>query len=267
MRAPIPYKHYQLRGGGVPGPVHRLLFHVRLDVRDIRSGLSKVEELWLAAPPLPEAELDWTEDLVESLVSDSLEEITAPREAFWPPAADDQIVRYLGRHHRIQVWRNPYFDRYSHPGQAPEVFTREVLGTFTAEEREKLEQAFERFLYRFLDLEHRWSTEIQEDETWSGGERERRLAELRELSTRVREQVSRSLLELERDSTRDFVFPSIEVSDVELRERLDNLRAELVLQVRELLERHRRRAYELEPYLVPIPASAVEIVERGFLWE
>ncbi|GAB4245094.1 MAG: hypothetical protein Kow00109_21090 [Acidobacteriota bacterium] len=266
MRVPASFKHFKFRDRPVSGSVPRLLFGVRLDIRDLRSGLSEARELWLAAPPLPEAELDWTEDLVESLEPDFLEEVPAPREVTWPAAADDQIVRYLGRHHRLRIWRNPHYGLYSRPGQEAEAFVREALGTLGTEEREALEQAFERFLYRFLDLEHRWTTEIQGDETWAGGERERRLADLRELSTRIREQVSRCLLELERDPSRDFVFPAPPVPDVELRERFENLRSELMLQVTELLERHRRRASEIEPYDVPINPGAVEIVERAFLW-
>ena len=79
-------KHYQLRSEGESSQPS-LLWEIRLDIQDVRSGYRGSDSGLFLGPFLDEADVDWSEDLVKRLKDPDLREIGPPRKVTWPASA------------------------------------------------------------------------------------------------------------------------------------------------------------------------------------
>lgn len=265
MQSASDFRHYRL-SNAEPLREPSLFFRLRIDLRDVRSGISASVEDRLTAFRLPEADLDWVPDMVYRVDSGTLVEIEPPRQLVWDSAADEQMRRFLQRYYYIRLWKNSRLGLYSRLGESRESFAQRALESLAGERREVVSRLREVFLHRFLALERRATRTVLEDASWDSADREQRLTELRHLSARLQEELSVALLNLEKSPNQSFQFSDPVASDVELQERLSSLASDLRAQVNELLARQRQLVEDIEIYEAPVPPHAVEIVERGFLW-
>ncbi|HOM99238.1 MAG TPA: hypothetical protein PLM33_03190, partial [Acidobacteriota bacterium] len=63
MQSPSDFRHYRLLNAE-PLQEPSLFFRLRIELRDVRSGISASVEDRLTAFRLPEADLDWVPDMV-----------------------------------------------------------------------------------------------------------------------------------------------------------------------------------------------------------
>ena len=109
-------KHYRFRGGESVG-VPSLMFEIKIDVQDMRSGYRNSDwGLFLAAPWIDDADLEWTSDMVMWLDPRQLEETTGRILLAWPELADQKVVRYLSRYYQPRAWKNHCLNLFSHAG-------------------------------------------------------------------------------------------------------------------------------------------------------
>lgn len=258
------FKHYSFRGKkSLSQP--SLLFQVRLDVHDHRSGFFALVEELFEGPWLADRELQWTRDMVHAIDESTLEEIEPREGAVWPAWAEVKIRRYLSHFHRFSIWRNYDLSIYSEPRESKEEFLRRCEVLETDERDHQLEKIRDIFLRRFLEVEGRLLGEGAEA-PWEAKSREGRLSEIRDVFSQVRERFSCCFLKEDLSPLTEEDFSWTVTIDIESRERLEALRAEFISQYNEISDFARRRAHAVERYEVPLAHSQVEIVSRGILW-
>lgn len=242
-----------------------LLFEVRLDIRDNRSGFAGSTLEHFVAPLVDDAELEWARDMVESVDPAELQEIEMPSPVSWPVMADNQLIRYLVHNYRRLILINSEMLVYSEGSETKEDFVSRCLSLLVPERRRELEMIRDIFLRRFLELETR-CVEIVSSDEWAGVSRYSQLSNLRDVFSVIREDFSSCFLGDE------FAFLSQEtlrwkpLDTVEIEERLQAVRAEFINRFNQITESALERAGRVEPYEVPVSPSHVDIVSRGFLW-
>ena len=258
-------KHYRVKGSEVLRTRPYLLFAVRFDFHDVRSGLSGSESGLFGAPLLIEPELDWTADMVRTLESETLEEINPVQPVEWPASADAQITRYFLKNHHTSLWKNSELGIYSQMGESRAEFVDRCIELVSDERRSVLIQVRDVFIHRFLEAEQR-ALETLEDEAWTAQDRDRRSADLRNAFSEIRESFSRCFLhENLQPLTRKDLFWTGRL-DVETEERLETLRDECLSMFNRLTGQVLKRARAVETYEVALNHDEIDIASRGFLW-
>lgn len=261
----LSVKHYRRIGSGGPSEL-RLLFDVRLDYLDVRSGVRGRASHLLAAPPLVDSDLEWTGDLVETVPKTELVEIAPPRPAGWPGGSEDQMRRFLLRSFRLGIWRNSALGVYSVPGETREDFLRRCIELLSDEQDEASQDIRQVYLRRILELERR-ALDSLEHPLWEGEQVDRRAAEIRNAFSEIREIFSRYLLT---PPGPDLVLPATagwsEKLDAESRERMEKLWTDLLLLLNRIRGRLLWRSRQIEAYTVSLSHSDIDIQPGGFLW-
>lgn len=258
-------KHYRrkvLPGAGDPA----LLFEVRLDVQDVRSGFRGTESETLRADWLEDEHLSWTPDMVSAISPGELEEIEPPRLLAWPERGDARMIDFLTRHHRIQIWRNADLGLYSRPRESRQEFEARCRDTLLEARGRELRKTQEIFFHRILELENR-ILELTRESDWSDEIlKSRKTALAQGLFREVREDLNRILLrdDFEPLGLEEFVWTGDVGADHQ--ERLDQLRLELLSRYNEINASYAEKAAQIEPYAVAVRHLQVEIVSRGILW-
>jgi hypothetical protein len=258
-------KHYKLRGRENSGQPS-LLFEVRLEIYDVRSGYSGVDSGLYEGPWLASGEFDWTVDMVQPVAVDTIEEVTPPKEMNWPEDGDDRIIRHFVRFFRIPIWRNSELAIYSYPGQTRKGFQARCAALLLAERRKAVESVRDVFLRRFLELEARAFTYVDEH-PWDPVPTERRNSEIRCLFSEIRESFSNCFLRESLDPISENDLSWTGEIDVETSDRLESLRAELVNQFNDINGLYREKSTRVESYEVPVNHSQIEVVSKGILWK
>ncbi len=258
-------KHYRRIGSGGASEL-RLLFDVRLDYRDVRSGVRGGASHTLAAPPLVDSDLEWTEDMVQVVSESDLVEVEPPGPARWPHGSEDQMQRFLLRSFRLGIWRNADLGIYSQPGETREDFRRRCIELLSDEQHAALQDLRQVYLRRILELEQRVLDSL-EHPIWEGEQIDRRALEIRDAFSEIRETLSRYLLT---PPGEDLTIPEgagwRNKLDVESRERVEKFWMDLLPVWNRVRGRLLWRAGQIESYQVSLNHSDIDILPRGFLW-
>jgi hypothetical protein len=258
-------RHYKAKTAEFLRTRPDLLFEVRFDFHDVRSGLSGSDSGAFSAPVLTESDLDWTADMVHPIDLKALEEIQPVRPVEWPPSADSQITRYFLKNRRIGLWKNSELGIYSQMGESRDEFVDRCIELVSEERRSVLIQVRDIFIHRFLEAEQRALDSLQ-DEPWSARERDRRSADLRNAFSEIRESFSRCFLHenLEPLTKKDLFWTGR--LDIETQERLETLRDECLSMFNRLTGQVLKRAHAVEIYEVSLNHDEIDVASRGFLW-
>ena len=259
----IALKHYRL-AGCEPEEAH-LLFEVRLDLHDVRSGYSDTQQRLLAGPWLEEPELEWIPDMVTELDWSELEEIGPPAELALPADADERAVAFLLRYFEIEIWANPDLKLYSEAGESRSDFElrcRELAATQRAEDLQKIKEIY---LHRFLEMEQRALREIELHE-WGTDVSDQKAAATRTAFSRVREDLDRWF---SRRGLTPLAADELNWSQgvhIETAERLEELKVDFLQRYRDFHDEIESLG-QVEVYRVPVTYSQVGVEIRAVLWK
>ncbi len=258
-------KHYSLRSaGGSQRP--SLLFEIKIDLHDVRSGYNVSETAWYAGQWIA-GRLDesWTEDMVSRVDYRALKAIAAPEAVDWPEWGDDEIVRYLTRYYRPQIWKNRDLRLYSRADETRQEFVERCREELVPERLRDMKKLREVFLHRFFEMEHRLISSSR-DEDLDEDVQLRRATAATELFSDVREDLSRIFVE---DEFRLLGEADLnwDLADPDADDRLQDLRADLVDRYNEINSRLEEEACGIESYDVTASRTAFEIVTRSILWQ
>lgn len=257
-------KHY-LRQGLPFNDQYRLLFDVRFDYQDVRSGYQGMHWSVFAAPPLADFELDWTPDMVEQVDSGELQEIETPRPVDWLAASEVQMRRFQLRYFRVQIYWNPGLSAYSQPGESRDEFAARCLDRLADRKESDVQQLRDVYLRRILGLRERALSSLEQP-GWEFEQRDRRTAEINSAFSLIEDAFGRFLsTPLSQELPRvDFEWQNR--LDVESRERVESLWKDFAGSVGEVRDRLIESARDIEIYAVTLTHSDLEVTPRGFLW-
>ncbi len=266
MQATERLKHFKRIGIGGTLECPFVLFDVRVDYHDVRSGQSGSETGLFSATILEDEDLDWTPDMVRRVSFDELEETVSPYPVDWPESAQNQITRYMLKHFHRTAWKNVGLALYSGPGESIEDFNQRCLEELVEDRRIAVTQIRDVFLHRFIENEQRVMSRMRE-EGWDERSLEARLSEIKDAFSEVRDRFSRCFLNesWEPLSAEDLVWTRL--ADVEAQERLAALRDELISQHNMAIAQVKRRLTEIEPYELALNHADIGVTPIGFLWE
>jgi hypothetical protein len=257
-------RHYRWRSPSPDGFAAGLLFGVRLDYHDLRSGYLGTDSGWYAAPHVGGADPDWAPDAVAPVAAERLEEVAPPEQSPWPSDADERITRYFEKHRRQPIWRNLELSLYSRPRESRADFIHRCLETLVDQRRAALLQVRDLFLRRFLESEER-NLRLLEEGDWSPEDVDHRAGEIRRVFSEIRDSFSRCFLH---DDGRRLTESDLTWEgklDIEGQERLESLRDEFLDRYKEVTRSFPYRAKRIEPYEISVNSEDIEIVSRGFL--
>ncbi len=265
MQSSVRIKHYRAKTAEALRAQPDLLFEVRFDFHDIRSGLSGSDSGAFHAPVLTEPEPDWVTDMVRPIDLGTLEEIEPVRSVEWPEGTDARITRYFLKNRRISLWKNSELGIYSRMGESGDEFVSRCIELLSDERRSVLIQVRDVFIHRFLEAEQR-AVDCLQDEAWTARERDRRSADLRNAFSEIRESFSRCFLHenLQPLTQKDLFWTGR--LDVETQERLETLRDECLSMFNRLTGQVLNRARAVETYEVSLNHDEIDVASRGFLW-
>lgn len=258
-------RHYRLKSAETGDRVW-LLFELKLDLQDVRSGYRNSEwGLYLAAPWLEDRDLDWTIDMVRRFDPVELEAVTPHQQFLWPDVADQKMVGYLVKYYRPQSWRNTALGLFSQARESREDFLARCRDELRDERERELRRVREIFYHRFVEMEQRFAAGIegqQFDEQWKG----RRLSQIHDLFNRVNEDLCRRFLDPSPQVEPLAPLGKVAGVDPESLQKLRALQEELVDKYNQVLSDFERQASEIQPYEVPLSYNQIEIVSRSILW-
>ncbi len=258
-------KHYRF-GSGESARVPSLLFEIKIDLQDMRSGYRYSDwGLYLQAPWIDDHDLEWTADMVKWLDRTDLVETPVDTVLAWPQLADQKVVRYLTRYYQPRAWRNLCLNLFSHSGESEADFIARCRDECRERRERELRRIRELFYHRFVDLERRLIARAEQDEPTESW-RARRTIRIQDAFSELREQMSRLLLNANRPISE---FPPISRAEgigVDGKARFDALCLEFLNRYNEVLTDYEAQAKQIEPYLVPLAYSQIEIVSRSVLW-
>jgi len=258
-------KHYKLRSDELT-EVPSLLFEIKIDMQDLRSGYRYSDwGLFFRAPWIDDYDLEWTADMVKWLNGTDLVEMPAKTALTWPQLADQKAVRYLSRYYQPRAWKNVGLNLFSHSGESEADF----IARCREECRDRLDRELKRirelFYHRFVELERRLLARAEQEEpteTW----RARRSIRIQDTFNELREQMSRLLLNANRPIPAFPKIPAAEGIGLDGQARFEALCVEFLNRYNEVLTDYEAQANQVEPYLVPVGYSQIEIVSRSVLW-
>jgi len=258
-------KHYRFRSSESVA-VPSLLFEIKIDLQDMRSGFRHSDwGLFLEAPWIEEADLEWTADMVQWLNPSELVETPGKTALTWPELADQKVVRYLTRYYHPRAWRNFCLSLFSHSGENDVEFVARCREECRDRMEKDLRRIRELFYHRFVDLERRLITQAELEEPTESW-RARRTIRIQDAFSELREHMSRLLLDANRPVAAFPATPLAEGIGVDGKARFDGLCREFLNRYNEVLSDYEAQANQIEPYLVPLAYSQIEIVSRSVLW-
>lgn len=258
-------KHYAWQEGGSGGRPS-LVFGVRIDGRDVRTGCSTCEVLYLKGIDLGDADLNWTPEMVSAVDPDCLFQVQEQEPFRWPDYADEQLFRHVTRHFRPKIWANHRLKLYSHLGESREDFLsfcfEEVFGARAGEMR-KIRQAFR---HRFDELGRRLEKQAVAG-AWDHEAREDRLSRVKSFFFAAHNELSELFLSDAHQALGEGdLLWRIDLRP-EFQHQVDKLRQDLISRYNAVVEDFETQASAIEPEEVVIQRSAVEIFSRDVLWE
>lgn len=269
-------KHYVLKGLGSRANLKvpswfTLLFEVKIDIQDVRSGYRNSRHQYFEAAWLEDPDLSWTPDLVREIPAEQLEEVPPPAQPEWPRFGDQKIIHYLMQHQGPRVWRNRELEMYASAQETEAEFIERCREQLDEERRRELKKIKDVLLHRFLELEQKviHALEQMEDGTkeWNSDLRNHKISSVRSLFSTVREDLGRWFL---RSDYRPLSKSDLEWRGdipVEFLEKLLDLRGELISKYNQIGAFYEQKARAVETYEVPLSYAKIDIVSRGILWK
>lgn len=258
-------KHYRFRSGNSV-EVPSLLFEIKIDLQDMRSGYRYSDwGLFVEGPWIDDLDLEWTADMVHWPDPGDLIETPGKASMTWPELADQKVVRYLTRYYQPRAWKNVSLNLFSNSAETQADFIARCREECCDLREKGLRRVRELFYHRFVELERRLVLKAEQEEpteTW----RARRIILIQDAFNDLREHMSRLLLDLNRPIATFPVTPSAEGIGVDGKARFDALWQEFLNKYNEVLIDYETQANQVEPYLVPLSYSQIEIVSRSVLW-
>jgi hypothetical protein len=259
----VRIKHYRLRGAKAESA--SLLFHVRLNIQDVRSGYRVEDDEYFEGPWFAESDLHWTRDMVKKLDGKRLIEVKPSHPVSWPQSADEQIIHYLLHFYRPMIWKNFELNLYSNPYESKEEFVKRCINASREQRQKELERVIDVYLRRFLEVEKKLLAATEED-GWERKTLEDRISQIRQLFSQIRERFSFYAIREESTPVSEADFSWTTAVDIETQERLAALREEFLIQYNRINHTYEEGAKRLESYEVPLSHLQIEILGRGCLW-
>ena len=259
-------KHYCLKGSR-DARVPSLLFEIKIDLQDVRSGYRFSDwGLFLKALWLEENDLDWTSDMVVVQDPSELEEVVPDTSLTWPELADQKMAHYLIRYYHPRAWQNRALGLFSMASESREEFVARCRDTLHDPRERDLKKVREVYFHRIVEMEPRLIRETEQEEMGEAW-RARRIVQIQDVFNEVRESLSRDLLSARQPvGELPRLVSSFEMG-AEMTAQLEALRREFVERYNDVLTDYERQANEVEPYEVPLAYSHIEIVSRSVVWE
>lgn len=258
-------KHYCVAETG-QGSRPFFIFEVKIDQRDVRSGLYRSDFGIFEGDWLDDPALDWTRDMVCRLDSMTLEEIRPREGAELPPFLDEKINRYFVRHYRTPLYRNYLLDLYSLAYESRKDFMARCEELLVHERNQAFLKDKEIFVHRFLGLEQRQLRLLEREEV-GYSIHQWRSTQIQETFSQVRDALNRCALNdgLNREFFQDLHWTAQLPPDGQ--ERLQDLWQQFAQRYNRIREEFEERASAIESYEAPLSHSQIEIVSRGILWK
>jgi len=257
--------HYRLLH--LPGAEEpRLLFEVKVDIQDVRSGYDGSSRILLVADWLEDWRLRWARGMVHEVDFEQLEPFDPPRSVSWPEPAEDLIADYVTRLPGPQIWYNRQLRTYSEREEPLEDFLARCREGLLPARGRRMRGLSEMFFHRFLRLERRLLEMLNREEGLDGNQVLSLEADLKRLFSAGRETLSRIFLEdnfrLLQEDELDWTFPG----RPEYQEYLQALAFDLVRDYNAISLEFEERAKDVEPYVVSMGSARVETLSRGIVW-
>ena len=244
----------------------KLLFEVKVDIQDVRSGYDGSRTFLFLAEWLQEWEFKWTRDMVREVSLEELELVHPPRPVSWPEQAEDLIADYVARLPGPQIWHSRELGTYSDRRESFEDFSVRCREGLLAERLSRMRNLSELFFHRFLRLQKMLLDLLGSEEGLDGNQRLGLETDLKRLFSSARESLSRIFLEddfrLLQEEELDWSFPR----RPEHQEHLQALASDLVRGYNAISHDFEERAKDIEPYIVPMGSAQVETFPRGVVW-
>ncbi len=257
--------HYRLlHASGREQP--KLLFQVKLDIQDVRSGYDGSQRFVFLGDWLEDPELKWARDMVREISLDELERIAAPGVVAWPECAEDLMEDYVSKLRGPQIWRSRELGIYSGSREPIEDFLARCRQALMMERTGRMRNLSDLFSHRFLRLEKKLLELLGSEEGLDMNQGLDLEADLRRLFSSGRESLSRIFLE------DDFLL--LEVEELgwdfprrpEFQEHLQALASGLVRGYNAISLEFEERAKDVESYAVPMGSVQIETLDRGIVW-
>ncbi len=257
--------HYRLlHGSAAQEP--KLLFDVKVEIQDVRSGYDGSRKFLFLAEWLEDWELKWTRDMVREVSFEELEPIHPARSVSWPPLAEDLIADYVARLPGPQIWHSRELGIYSERTESSEDFLGRCRESLVAERSARMRNLSELFFHRFLRLEKILLDLLNSEEGLDANQHLALEADLKQLFSSGRESLSRIFVEddfrLLQEEELGWRFPRRPEHD----EHLQALAADLVRDHNAISLDFEERAKDIEPYVVPLGSAQIETFSRGVVW-
>ncbi len=258
-------KNYSREGCVTPSRPS-LLFQVKIDFQDVRTGGRIFDEGCFRAEWLPDAQMDWARDMVVRCDDVDLREIDPPLRLQWPDGAEERLLAFLARHYRVRVWRNPELGLYSSPGEEHTEFVQRCREALLAERNAPMRTLREIFHHRYFELEQRLKTETLAGEEGSDL-KQNRLARLESVLSEVKEGFNRWFVEEGNQQIRTDDLTREYRCEPGFQERIDGLINDLAARFNRIVSEFEEKASRIDEYEIPINRGAVDVLFVGILWE
>ena len=243
-----------------------LLFEIRLDVQDVRSGYRGSENFLLKAQWVRQEDGVWTPDMVERVDGESLRQIEAPSELEAPADVEERMMSYLLRYHRLKVWRNYPLGIYSAPLESRHDFIQRCMERFLEQRSERLRNLRELYTHRFGELEKK-ALESVETAEMNGTLRSNLTMTIKTTFGDFRESLSRWFV---RDDYQmmdaDELDWSLEACP-DVHDRLADVKRDLVNSCNGINSELVSLANQVETHEISPNHSDIEVAVKGVLWE
>ena len=240
-----------------------MLFAVKLDLQDVRSGFRASRDGCFFGLWLEDAELNWTPDMVKTVKLEEVEEFPAPRSLCWPEFGDQKIIHHLTRYYRPCIWRNPQVNLYSKPQESRAEFLERCRDELAEERHTAWRKLKDVLLRRQLELQKRMMEMVMKEES-DDSMRDRRIGAVNDLFSILSREWIQKLLS--HGGAIEEEVPPVSQVDPDLQEMVGSFRKELVRYYNEIHKKFESRIVAVEPYEVVLVYSQIEIFFRGFLW-
>ena len=244
----------------------KLLFEVKVDIQDVRSGYNGSRKYLFLAEWLQDWELKWTRDMVREVSLEELEPAAAPRPVSWPEQAEDLIAHYVARLPGPRIWYSRELGTYSARAESLEDFLVRCREGLLVERSARMRNLSELFFHRFLRLERMLLDMLGSEEGLEGNQFLGLEADLKRLFSSGRESLGRIFLEdgfrLLQEEELGWRFPR----RPEHHEQLQALASDLVRDYNAISLDFEERAKDMNPYEVPMGSAQIETYSRGVVW-
>ena len=244
----------------------KLLFEVKVDIQDVRSGYNASSTFLFLADWLQDWELKWARDMVREVSLEELEPVEALRPVSWPERAEDLIADHVVRLPGPCIWYSRDLGTYSERAESLEDFLGRCREDLLAERSARMRNLSKLFFHRFLRLERMLLGMLSSEEGLEGNQFLDLEADLKRLFSSGRESLSRMFLandfRLFKEEELGWNFPR----RPEHQEHLQALASDLVRDYNAISLDFEERAKDTDPYEVPMGSVHVETYSRGVVW-